>query len=220
MIQTGSGFIAVFISGLFHSIFPEETRDDRVVVVPTSEAGQEGSRADRSFKNSSQKALWCLFHPTLWLTIWGALFGVLLLISCAFAGGWEAFNIVEAQEAWQSLSRRECFVAATYEGFWSGCLLVYSFIALSIAYLFEGTVQGKLSIIFSLILLCFFFPALLYLVCHQNGAPIHVQAGGVVAAKMVPALLLMQLFGGIMHCKCNTGNEDDYEQLSGPSEAR
>ena len=107
--------------------------------------------------------LLAIFHPKLWLSLWGGLFVCAYPITMASAGGGlEQALRSTAMSEWADASERELHIATAYEGFWAGALVALAVQALGFAWLFEGKARAKLAVLFGAAMLACFMPGLVF----------------------------------------------------------
>ena len=112
---------------------------------------------------SQRTWLLAIFHPKVWLTLWGGLFVCAYPIAIATEGGGlkQALRS-NAMSEWADATERELHIATAYEGFWAGALVALAAQALGFAWLFEGKQRAKLAVLFGAAMLACFMPGLIF----------------------------------------------------------
>ena len=104
-----------------------------------------------------------IFHPKVWLSLWGGLFVCAYPIVMATEGGnLEQALRSTAMSEWADATKRELHIATSYEGFWAGALVALAAQALGFAWLFEGKARAKLAVLFGTAMLTCFMPGLIF----------------------------------------------------------
>ena len=109
------------------------------------------------------RRLLAVFHPKVWLTLFGGVFTLAyLLMALATDGGLYGVFRSNAVSQWSNATDAELDIATAYEGFWCGALLSLSLLALSFAWLFRGKTRATLALVFGTVMLACFLPGLIF----------------------------------------------------------
>ena len=127
-----------------------------------------------------------VFHPKVWLSIFGIPFSILPILSWAPAVGLGEGDCAAQWDFSKDKDGKELHMCNRYEIVWSCLLIAHAAQALSFAWLHEGRTRARLAVGFGLVMMGVFFPGLYYATQGYDVKP------------PAPAYLVMAtLFGGI-----------------------
>mmetsp|Transcript_42413 Transcript_42413/g.76007 ORF Transcript_42413/g.76007 Transcript_42413/m.76007 type:complete len:184 (-) Transcript_42413:42-593(-) len=127
-----------------------------------------------------------VFHPKIWLLLFGVPFSILPVMSWAPALDLGENDCAAQWDFSNDKDGKQLLMCTRYEIVWAALLMAHGSMALSFAVLHEGQTRAKLALTFGLVMLCAFFPGLLY-----------ATQGYDIKPPTVAYFIMAGLFGGI-----------------------
>jgi len=133
-----------------------------------------------------------IFHPKVWLSLWGGIFILTVGGSLLAPGGGvgsdcpDEWNLTHNKE----FDHKILHMCTSYEWIWSGSLFVHVFSSLAYAWLLDGHARAKMALLFGLVMLFGYMPGL------------YVGAGGY---DVPPPAAAYPVFGGLNFCIALSG---------------